>query len=200
MKAFAFFLKDRGQVLSYPEKPLMNINVTTMVEIANYGKIKSLWLKLIFCYPHSYSLGKSARTADPFYLVHLSCPVPGLSRCPSYLLPSCSRFPTLILRSLPLFLGVYEVYSQSPWQLLARPQSELRPEWRQSPWRRAGGKSCPPGLGGLGALGCFPGSSCGSNLNPLSSQTSLPSAIGPLLASVLWHSCWDKRKFSFWPF
>lgn len=118
------------------------------------------------------TLGISARTADTFYLVHLSCPVPGLSRCPSYLLPSCSRFPTLILRSLPLFLGVYEVYSQSPWWLPARLQSELMPEWRQSPWRTAGGKPCPPGWRGLGALGCFPGSSCGSNLNPLSPNVS----------------------------
>lgn len=100
------------------------------------------------------------------------------------------------------------------WSLL---RADLVPECRQGQhglggalWRelvdtgqlQAAGKPCPPGLGGLGALWCLPGGSCGSNLNPLSPKTALPSVIKQCfsVAMSLWHSCWVKRKFSFWPF
>lgn len=70
------------------------------------------------------------------------------------------------------FLGVYEGYSLSPWQLLAGCQCDLMSDWRQgqhrpavlcedSLWTQGGrglhGEPRPMNSGGLGVLGCpFP--------------------------------------------
>lgn len=189
----------------------MNINVTTVIWIVNCKKIKSLWLKPTFCHLHSPPPGNQPALLALF----TPClPCPWNFQVP--LLPSCSRFPTLIWRSLPFFLGAFEVHSLSPWQLLASSQSDLllEPGWGQhssggpseESWWTQGGRGRTVSLAHWvqEVLG-YPvalhwqwlWSSSYSTLSPKALR--LGNYIVPVARSVVWPSCWDKRKFTLGP-